>query len=131
LQKDKTGQWKRTGLAARVAGKGSITTHCFYGGTRVPAEEAIKQAARNCGFSVTNAKKQLHHIQIIIPKYIEKAFNKPFGELEMDIGLDRMGKIWFFEANSKPFRFDEKLIRAKSLVRLIHYVSYLDRKDRN
>lgn len=126
VQKNRLGKWQRTGLAARIAGKGSITTHVFYGGTRFPAEEVIREAARYHGFSVESVKKQFKNIQSAIPRAIERAYNKFFGELEMDVGIDRQGKVWFFEANSKPFRFDEKIIRAKSLVRLIHYVRFLD-----
>ncbi|WP_418790444.1 YheC/YheD family protein [Phosphitispora sp. TUW77] len=126
VQKDRTGKWRKTGTAARIAGEGSITTHVFYGGTRHPANTVIREAAQNHGFSYKNVKKQLKKIESLFPRTIENAYKQSFGELEMDIGIDEKGKVWFFEANSKPFRFDEKLLRAKSLVRLIHYVRYLD-----
>jgi len=126
VQKNRHGQWKKTGMAARVAGNGSITTHVLYGGTRLPAAEAIREAASVHGFSLKKVKKKLVEIQTYFPRIIEKAYGSSFGELEMDVGIDKKGGVWFFEANSKPFRFDEKLIRAKSLVRLIHYVHFLD-----
>lgn len=126
MQKNRYGKWQKTGLAARIAGEGSISTHLFYGGSRSPAEKIIKQAAAYYQFSFAEVKKQLDKIQSLIPRTIEKAYRESFGELEMDIGIDRLGKVWFLEANSKPFRFDEELIRAKSSVRLIHYVCYLD-----
>ncbi len=126
IQKNRLGEWQRTGMAARIAGIGGITTHVFYGGIRYPAEKAIREAALNHGFSPEKIKKQLKKIELIFPEVIEQASGESFGELEMDLGIDRRGKVWFFEANSKPFRFDEKLIRAKSLVKLIRYVHYLD-----
>ncbi len=126
VQKDRKGTWRKTGTAARIAGEGSITTHVFYGGTRFNADTVIREAARNHGFSYKKVTKQLRRIAFLFPRVIENAYRQSFGELEMDIGIDEKGKVWFFEANSKPFRFDEKLLRAKSLVRLIHYVRYLD-----
>lgn len=131
VQKNRRGQWQKTGLAARIAGSDSITTHVFYGGTRYAAWEAIRRAAKSHGFSPKKVENQIKKLVSIFPKTIEKAVGQSFGELEMDLGIDQMGKVWFFEANSKPFRFDEKLIRAKSLIRLIHYTKYLDAQDFN
>lgn len=131
VQKNRRGRWQKTGTAARIAGSGSITTHVFYGGTRYAAWEAIRKAAESHGFSLQKVEKQIKKLVATFPKTIEKAVGQSFGELEMDLGIDQQGKVWFFEANSKPFRFDEKLIRAKSLIRLIHYAKYLDAQDFN
>jgi len=126
VQKDRHANWCKTGIAARAAGKDSITTHVFYGGVRFPAEKVLQSTAEKYRFPIKHIKDQLRQIQSTIPMVIEKSYEHSFGELEMDVGIDQKGKVWFFEANSKPFRFDEKLIRAKSLIRLIHYVKYLD-----
>lgn len=126
VQKNKKGIWSKTGVAARIAGEKSITTHVFYGGYRSAAESVISAAAKKYRFSYADVKNQLNKMQTLIPEVIENAYSEPFGEIEMDVGVDSKGKVWFLEANSKPFRFDEPLIRAKSLVRLIHYVRYLD-----
>ncbi len=128
VQKNQCGLWRRTGVAARIAGEGSITTHVFYGGSRSNAQDVILTAAKNYNFSLVDVKKQLSKLQSIVPEAIEKGYGESFGELEMDVGINHKGKVWFLEANSKPFRFDEPLIRSKSLVRLIHYVRYLENK---
>jgi len=131
IQKNRHGQWQKTGVAARVAGEGSITTHVFYGGTRDSTRKAIDYAAKAHRFSRVEVEKQLKTLISLFPKTIEKSAKQSFGELEIDLGIDQQGKVWFFEANSKPFRFDEKLIRAKSLVRLIHYAKFLDAQKFN
>jgi len=128
MQKNRAGKWQKTGIAARIAGDRSITTHVLYGGTRLPAEQVIMESSNTHGFSSSHVLNKLQEIQVSVPRAIEKGYRASFGELEMDVGIDKTGRVWFFEANSKPFRFDEKLIRAKSLVRLIHYVHYLDSK---
>lgn len=43
----------------------------------------------------------------------------------MDLGIDKNGDIWFFEANAKPMEFDEPNIRQTSLLRLLQYFRYL------
>lgn len=126
MQKNRRGQWQKTGLAARVAGRGSITTHVFYGGARYQADRALQEASRTYCFPLQKVREQLKELELTVPAAIETGYRQSFGELEMDVGIDEKGKVWFFEANSKPFRFDEKLIRAKSLVRLMHYVHFLD-----
>ena len=126
VQKDRNGKWRKTGTAACIAGEGSITTHILYGGSRFHADSVIREAAQNHGFSYKKVQKELKKIVFLFPRIIEYAYRQSFGELEMDIGIDVKGRVWFFEANSKPFRFDEKLLRAKSLVRLIQYVRFLD-----
>ncbi len=48
----------------------------------------------------------------------------------MDLGIDSEGVLWFFEANSRPMKFDEPLIRKKSLERIFHYSDYLIKQQR-
>jgi hypothetical protein len=131
VQKNRQGHWQKTGMAARIAGRESITTHVFYGGKRYSALKAISSAAKTHKFSPEKVNNQLNNLISLFPKTIERAVGQSFGELEMDLGIDQQGKVWFFEANSKPFRFDEKFLRAKSLVRLIHYTKYLDARHFN
>ena len=45
--------------------------------------------------------------------------------MSIDLGVDKSGNLWFFEANSKPMKFDEPEIRRKSLQKLIEYGYYL------
>lgn len=122
-QKDGTGSWKKTGFAARVAGEDRITTHVVYGGSRESARRVLEES-----FGKTAAKqiiKEIAALAEIVPPLLEKSLNSSFGEMEIDIGVDVEGKLWIFEVNSKPFKFDEPIIRAKSLVRLMDYVTYL------
>lgn len=128
VQKNGNGKWQKTGVAARIAGTGSITTHVLYGGSRSPANKVIRAVSKKSGFSFDHVMYQLNQAQTLIPQVIEKAYGESFGELEMDVGIDSSGKLWFLEANSKPFKFDEPLIRAKSLVRLMDYVLFLHKQ---
>jgi len=127
VQKNERGAWELTGIGARVAGRFSITTH-------VPRGGSINDPVKLLGmkFGALQAGKILHHAHrsaLIIARQIEKASGQMWGEMSMDLGVDTKGHLWFFEANSKPMRFDEPLIRKKSLERIIQYCMYLARTN--
>lgn len=128
IQKDSRGQWDMTGLGIRVAGPRGITTHVPRGGSigrpsdilpRVFASRASKvmRRARNLGLLVANS--------------IERQSEMTLGELSIDLAVEQNGRLWLFEANAKPMKFDEPLIRKHSLERIIDYATYLtERRER-
>lgn len=123
VQKNQKGLWSVTGLGARVAGKRSITTHVPRGGSIDNPQKLLSArfGGKRAGQIIRNAKLS----SLIIAKQIERASGQMMGEMSMDLGVDTNGNIWFFEANSKPMKFDEPHIRKKSLVRIIQYCKYL------
>lgn len=125
LQKNKRGRWAITGIGARLAGESSITTH-------VPRGGSIESPSRllSTSFGQLKAKSTIKRSQqtaILLAKQIEKRSGHELGEMSMDLGVDKQAKIWFFEANSKPMKFDEPHIREKSLNRFFEYCEYLNR----
>ncbi|WP_438447535.1 YheC/YheD family endospore coat-associated protein [Gorillibacterium sp. sgz5001074] len=126
VQKNSKGEWDLTGVGARVAGKLSITTHVPRGGSINEPEKVLTAA-----FGSEAAKRTLQRIKrasLSIARQIEKASGHTLGEMSMDLGVDTSGQIWFFEANSRPMKFDEPDIRKKSLDRIIEYSIYLSKK---
>lgn len=126
VQKTSKGEWSVTGIGARVAGKMSITTHVPRGGSIDNPQKLL-----NYAFGQKEAYrilKQTKQAAIILAKQIEKSSGHKLGEMSMDLGVDVSGRIWFFEANSKPMKFDEPEIRQKSLIRIIRYGLYLTNK---
>lgn len=126
VQKNAKGLWTFTGVGARVAGKESITTHVPRGGSIDDPEKLLtsvlgKEAAKKVIIRVKKAA-------LTIAKQVEKKSGHMLGEMSMDLGIDTAGSIWFFEANSKPMKFDEPHIRKKSLERVIQYSLYLKKR---
>lgn len=119
VQKDRRGRWRKTGWAARVSGPDAITSHVIYGGERQPVAKILK------GRYLDRALAQAKTLAATAPKIIEAAWQRSFGELEMDVAIDTAGNLWLLEVNAKPFKFDEALLRAKSLLRLTDYARYL------
>ncbi len=123
VQKNQRGQWDITGIGARIAGASSITTHVPRGGMIEDPEKLLVNS-----FNQEQARKLLikaKNTAVLIAKQIERGSGQLLGEMSMDLGIDSLGNMWFFEANSKPMKFDEPHIRKKSLERIFHYGAYL------
>lgn len=123
IQKNRRGQWEISGIGARVAGSLSITTHVPRGGSIEDPEKLLIAA-----FGDESPKRILaraRNAALVIARQIERGSGYQLGEMSMDMGVDQRGHIWFFEANSKPMKFDEPHIRKLSIERLFHYSSYL------
>lgn len=123
IQKNGVGKWEVTGIGARIAGTSSITTHIPRGGSIDDPEKLLIPL-----FGLQQAKKiitRVQHVALIIARQIEHSSGHLHGEMSMDLGVDTTGQIWFFEANSKPMKFDEPHIRKHSLERIFQYSKYL------
>ncbi|RAP75492.1 YheC/YheD family protein [Paenibacillus montanisoli] len=123
VQKNRRGQWDISGIGARVAGSYSITTHVPRGGSIEDPEKLLVSV-----FGQDEARKLLvkaRNAALIIARQIERGSGRRLAEMSMDLGVDILGNVWFFEANSKPMKFDEPDIRRRSLERIFHYSQYL------
>ncbi|MFC0214091.1 YheC/YheD family protein [Paenibacillus chartarius] len=128
VQKTGTGKWSVTGVGARVAGKASITTHVPRGGSINEPRRVLSSA-----FGPAEAESILERVKkaaLKIAARIEASSGHTYGEMSMDLGVDTDGRVWFFEANAKPMKFDEPEIRRKSLERTIRYAMYLAKKNK-
>lgn len=124
VQKDGQGTWRFTGAAARVAGRGQLTTHVPRGGSRLALRSALGRALRN-PLEVERVEQELAELSEAAAVSLEKDQGEVFGEFSLDVGLDKEGKLWILEVNAKPFRFDEAEIRHRAFERLIAFARYL------
>jgi hypothetical protein len=122
IQKDRTAKWNVSGIGVRIAGQTAISTH-------VPMGGRIENFQRVLSATFPSKKNYLQHkltqLGIKFAKEIEQQTRARHGEMSMDIGIDKQGKLWFFEANAKPQKFDEPAIRKTSLQRILEYALYL------
>ncbi|UII56854.1 YheC/YheD family protein [Cytobacillus spongiae] len=97
--KDENGKWKVTALAAKMAGAGSVTTHLNNGGEIKTIEEIFlaEQDQKSIKEKLTKSALELSHA-------LEENMEGIIGEIGFDMGMDRQGNVWLFEANSKPGR---------------------------
>jgi hypothetical protein len=122
LQKGGNGRWGITGIGIRVAGPDAISTHVPMGGTIENQQSVLKTVFGDRCREVT---RRIEETALRIARQIERSQEGNIGEMSIDMGIEKSGRLWFFEANAKPMKFDEPDIRERSLKRLIQYSLYL------
>jgi hypothetical protein len=96
--KDDAGQWHVTALAAKIAGPGSVTTHLRSGGDIKTLAEIFSK--EDCNLYT----EKLSSAALTLSKALDLHIDGIVGEIGFDLGIDRNGEVWLFEANSKPGR---------------------------
>lgn len=126
-QKDSSGQWKQTGIIARVGEQNGLTSNLHGGGS---SALPLYTLAQNLGSE--KAEHLLEKIHIISGQTAiatEEHFGR-FGEIAFDFGVTPEGKLWILECNSKPGRqaFSLPSTKAQALLaveRPLQYSKYL------
>ncbi|WP_053361789.1 YheC/YheD family protein [Bacillus sp. FJAT-27251] len=97
--KDEDGLWQITAMAAKVGGQGSPTTHIRTGGKVMTIEEVFRNRDDQEKFALALSSAALY-----LSKALESQVEGIIGEIGFDLGIDKEGRVWLFEANSKPGR---------------------------
>ena len=105
MVKNKDGIWNAVYNQARVAQKGAVITNASLGGEVMNYSDIYPALKKR--YPGIPSDKQIKDICMIIACYIEKEFG-PFGEMGIDIAVDKTGKVWLLEANSKPNKLPEQ-----------------------
>jgi hypothetical protein len=96
--KDDLGNWHVSAMAAKIAGPGSVTTHTRNGGDIKIMEEIF--STEECILY----NERLSNAALLLSDALDRHVEGIIGEIGFDLGIDRKGEVWLFEANSKPGR---------------------------
>lgn len=96
--KDESGNWQVSAIAAKIAGQGSVTTHKRNGGEIKTIAEIFPND--ECELYT----KKLSQAALTLSQALERNISGIIGEIGFDLGIDKNGDVWLFEANSKPGR---------------------------
>lgn len=126
VQKDRRGKWSVTSSVARIANSQHIVSNLARGGTIRKASEVL------AGIQINN-KPTLSHIRdtaLTIAHTFEQLVQGHFAELGIDLVLDRQGRLWLIELNSKPSKTDDTITTPSltirpSVNRLIDYTLFI------
>ncbi|HJV44944.1 MAG TPA: YheC/YheD family protein [Bacillota bacterium] len=129
VHKNRENQWVVAAIAAKIAGEGSVTTHVRTGGTVLSGQELLKEVYYSQGEYFA---EQVRECTIQLAEVIETKLKQNIGELGFDIGIDTKGRIWMFEANSRPgrsiFKYDSfKEADQRSIHLIVDYSRYLSK----
>jgi hypothetical protein len=127
VQKGGDGKWQLTGMAIRLGRPGSLTANIHGGGESRPLLPFLREQYDEAIAEVIVS--DLEMLSRLIPLQLEKQAG-PLFELGIDFGIDRDGRVWILEVNSKPGRsiFTQlhDVSRSKASVHnLISYARYL------
>jgi glutathione synthase/RimK-type ligase-like ATP-grasp enzyme len=130
VQKGLSGEWGITSIVGRIAGANHFVSNLAKGGTIAPAKTAISRsnipASRRGKALIVLRKASLY-----IAKGIESTIDAHFGELGVDLALDKGGRVWLLEVNSKPSKNDNtQLTEGKmrpSVKMIVLYARHLAR----
>ena len=101
MQRDETGEWKRTKMFARVAKAGDFTSNISGGGEGLPIDDVLSEIYGSERVK-QKCRRQIAQVSKLTVQTLEHESGKTYGELGIDIGLDKTGNVWIIEVNSKP-----------------------------
>ncbi|HEY8417955.1 MAG TPA: YheC/YheD family protein [Limnochordales bacterium] len=106
VQRDGRGQWHITGTGARIGRPGSIISNLYGGGDALPLEPVLTESLGLTPQEAAALRRRVEEIALRVAQEIDRACRRTghVGELGIDIGIDRSGRLWFFEANSRTGR---------------------------
>lgn len=96
--KDDLGNWHVSALAAKIAGNGSVTTHKRSGGDIRTIQEIFPKEETEL------YTEMLSNAALLLSRALDQNIEGIIGEIGFDLGIDKSGAVWLFEANSKPGR---------------------------
>lgn len=100
LQKDGHGNWEVPLVLARLARKGQVAANMSRGGQPFLPADFLQQYGQHFPYlteMAATAGEVAHRVAVAL----ESRFGR-LGEVGVDLGFDREGRPWVFEANAKP-----------------------------
>lgn len=100
MQRTAGGAWALTKMFSRIAAPGSFTANLTRGGEGCRIGLLLRRVYGRAHIAL---ERKLRAAGLELAREIEQTVPGTVGELGLDLGLDRRGRIWLIEVNSKPF----------------------------
>lgn len=102
LQKDGEGQWVISKKFVRIAPSGSSIANLSRGGTAETSARVLAKVLNGNRSLIREKNEELRRLCQTAAETLETNSESCYGELGLDIGIDKKGKLWIIEVNSKP-----------------------------
>ncbi|NLJ73081.1 MAG: YheC/YheD family protein [Syntrophomonadaceae bacterium] len=127
-QKNGKGEWVISKKFVRVAAKGSNISNLSIGGKAEVSRKVFRYLFKTTDL-ITVKNEEINLLCNKIANTLEQTCNQIYGELGLDIGIDKNGNPWLIEVNSKPRKTTETdfsmTIVRNTFIRPLEYASYL------
>jgi len=128
-QKNGEGEWLISKKFVRVAPLGSSIANLSKGGSAETSKRVFSTVLKKNKQLIEAKNQELKIICRTVAETLETTDQKLYGELGLDIGIDKEGKFWLIEVNSKPRKTTEtrlsKGIVLNTFRRPLQYAIYL------
>ncbi|WP_053372027.1 YheC/YheD family protein [Paenibacillus sp. FJAT-27812] len=91
--------WTIRAMVGRIARKGLFVTNICRGGSLVTAANGIGRSLSSA--QVDEKKQKMRELTELSTNVLESKY-PGFAQLGFDYGIDKQGRIWMFEVNTKP-----------------------------
>lgn len=128
-QKNGLGTWAISKKFVRVAAPKSSITNLSSGGRTERSVIVLKHVFHNDKNLIDEKNSEMEKLCEMIANTLESNSESIFGELGLDIGIDKKGQLWLIEVNSKPRKTTQtemsKIIVHNTFSRPLEYAVYL------
>jgi hypothetical protein len=117
MQKSKRGIWVPTGTFVKLGRPNAVATNYHQGG----ALKLLGPTLRRAGYKtsqIAGYRSRLNRLGILTARCFTR-HRARFKELGLDVALDRHGRLWILEVNTRPNISALKTLKDKSLYRTI------------
>ncbi|MFZ5828043.1 MAG: YheC/YheD family protein [Bacillota bacterium] len=127
VQRDGRGEWRVTGVVARVAPAGSAITSPRSGGQVAPLDAALRHAF---GDRAEEVRAEIERVSLALAERVDQRVG-PCAELGLDLGVLVDGTVKLIEVNGIPLRVSLERLKdplvGERIDRFpIHFGAYLD-----
>lgn len=130
IQKDDTGEWVSKGVIGRIAAPGSVVSNISNGGKAMLGAELLKKVLNMSDAKASDMVNDMVYLGSSICNELDKS-GILYGDLGIDIGIDRNKKMWIIEINSRgpdPYiamSINDKALYKELLSTPLLYAKYL------
>ncbi len=126
VQKNLCGCWVVSATVARIGKAGSPFPNIAAGGAALAIEQVWPEMF-NREWQNSTAREQIDQLAEAVAVTLDEHLGN-FGEMGLDVGVDKNNKIWLIEVNSKPSRKvfppGDKVLKARSIRLPMEYAVY-------
>jgi hypothetical protein len=117
VQKSRRGKWVSTAVFVKLGKRNKVVTNYHQGGKLALAEPTLRSAGYNEA-QIRRYLRELKTLSLQTARCFDRK-NPRFKELGLDVALDRKGRLWILEVNTRPNFYALKKLPDKSIHRTV------------
>jgi glutathione synthase/RimK-type ligase-like ATP-grasp enzyme len=130
VQKNEQGKWAITSIVGRIASPQHFVSNVARGGSMSKVKVALAKSSLRA--QTSSILHKLRQATLRIAQGIEQHIPSHFGELGIDLAVDRHSRVWLIEVNSKPSKDDNTALDSEVKIRpsvknVVKYAKFLSK----